>query len=823
MSEEREKPALIVRFIAWMIRKVGVGALLTFCLLMLIFGSAAVTLQGLVRGLWDSSLTSVAFLALFWGWIFARSRIKGRWAALCIALIGGVVIIVYAGKLGDKLTVLLMELARFIGRAIQWQQGDPPPDSSLLLLLLQDISLNLTTLFAQFASWLEAQVKGAPEYRASAVLLTWGPILWGLAAWGAWAARRLQQPLMAVAPAGVLLAVSMSFARASALPLVPFVAGTLLLLAVTNYRSNQNRWQVSSVDFAEDINYDVGIWSLAVVVAVTFSAMIVSYLSPQKIIEFTQDLILERSQETSELGESLGLELQPQEPKDAGLTGMGELPRNHLLGAGPDLDRQVVMIIQVIDQSFAAGAPTSQRDIPAYYWRSLTYDMYTGQGWATSPTNEIELRANEAYFPNPWPGHRLIHQQVQELSNLGNSVFAAGMPISVNRDYLVNERLAVESAGAGDSNYVDIFGISFKQNEGPSSYEVNSQVPAVGRLQLQQAGEAYPQWVRERYLQLPEDTPARVHDLAVEVTQGSVTPYEKAQAIERYLRTVPYTLDVPAPPTDQDVADYFLFDLKKGYCDYYATAMVVMARGIGLPARLVMGYATGTYSEVSGRVGQGRYIVTAANAHSWVEVYFPGLGWVEFEPTGGLPALNRPEDIPLDPELELQADIPSANRTAWPDQAKGLAWGGSAIILLTLILVAWQQIDAQRISRLDPVTALSILYRRVYRRVKGLGVLAQPGDTPHEIAANIGEQINLIHGEKRTLRVLISTSSETKTLIDLYSQAIYSHHQPDPAASRQAVRIWSRLFYKLGWVQMIHSLQRAVNRVQANLRNRIGG
>ncbi|MBN2550362.1 MAG: DUF4129 domain-containing protein [Anaerolineales bacterium] len=823
MSEERENPTLIVQLIAWIIRKIGVGALLTFCLLMLIFGSTAATLQGLVRGLAGSALISVTFFALFWGWIFARSRIKGRWAALCIALTGGVVMIVFAGNLGDRLRTLLLELIRFSGQAIQWQPGDPPPDSSLLLLLLQDITQNLTTLSAQFVSWLGAQVQGAPVYRTSAVLLTWGLILWGLAAWGAWAVRRLQKPLAAAAPAGVLLAISMAYARSAALPLVPFIAGTLLLQAVSNYRGTQNRWQTASVDFAEDITYDVAAWSLAVVIGMTFSAMIVSYLSPQKMIQFTQDLLLERGPETTELGESLGLQIQPQEPEEAGLSGTGELPRGHLLRAGPDLDQQVVMIIQVIDPQYTAGAPTSQTENPAYYWRSLTYDVYTGRGWMTGPTTEIELRANEAYLPNPWPGHRLIHQQIQAVNDPGNSIYYAGALVSVNQDYLVSQRLAVESAGAGTSNDTDIFGITLKQDEGPASYVVNSQLPAVGRLQLQQAGEAYPQWIRARYLQLPEDTPQRVLDLAAEVTQGSVTPYEKTQAIEGYLRSIPYTLDVPAPPADQDVADYFLFDLQKGYCDYYATAMVVMARGIGLPARLVMGYATGTYREEFGQDGPGRYIVTEANAHSWVEVYFPGLGWIEFEPTGGLPAIERPEDIPLDPELELQADLPTAERTAWPGWAKGFAWGGGAVLLLALILLVWQQIDSLRISRLDPLTTLSILYRRIYQRGKGLGVHPQPGDTPLEIAANIGGQIDLLQAEKRTRGLLTAASSEAKSLIALYSQAMYSRQQPDPATRRQAVHIWRRLFYKLGWVQLLHLLQDTANRIQANFRRRTGG
>ena len=98
-------------------------------------------------------------------------------------------------------------------------------------------------------------------------------------------------------------------------------------------------------------------------------------------------------------------------------------------------------------------------------------------------------------------------------------------------------------------------------------------------------------------LPFPSTTPERVFELARNVTAEAETPYDQAKALESFLRTYPYDLDVPEPPADADVADYFLFDLQKGYCDYYATSMVVMARSLGLPSRLAVGYAAGEYDE----------------------------------------------------------------------------------------------------------------------------------------------------------------------------------------------------------------------------------
>ena len=125
----------------------------------------------------------------------------------------------------------------------------------------------------------------------------------------------------------------------------------------------------------------------------------------------------------------------------------------------------------------------------------------------------------------------------------------------------------------------------------------------------------------QRYLQLPDTVPQRVKDLAARLTQGATSPYDKALRLQEYLRvTYPYKLDVPAPPPDRDVADYFLFDAPGGFCSYYATAMAVMLRSQGVPARVVAGFATGEYDGLL-----RKYRVPAKAAHAWVEVYFPDL------------------------------------------------------------------------------------------------------------------------------------------------------------------------------------------------------
>jgi len=137
----------------------------------------------------------------------------------------------------------------------------------------------------------------------------------------------------------------------------------------------------------------------------------------------------------------------------------------------------------------------------------------------------------------------------------------------------------------------------------------------------------YADSVYNTFLNVPDTVPQRVKDLAVQVTAQAGNDYDRAKAIESYLVKIPYTL-LPGPtPQDRDFVDYFLFDLREGYCTYYASAMAIMCRSIGLPARYVEGYIMPETST------NGVYDVTNLQAHAWVEVYFEGFGWVPFEPT----------------------------------------------------------------------------------------------------------------------------------------------------------------------------------------------
>lgn len=171
----------------------------------------------------------------------------------------------------------------------------------------------------------------------------------------------------------------------------------------------------------------------------------------------------------------------------------------------------------------------------------------------------------------------------------------------------------------------------------------------------------------EQYLVLPRSLPERVRELAAELTVQEATDYAKIKALEQYLYRFPYTLTPDSIPPGEDFVDYFLFTGQEGYCVYYASALAVMGRCVGIPTRYVEGYVTPME-----RNGSGSYTVTSAQAHAWTEIWFPSLGWVQFEPTAPYnpnhqSGLSSTEPLPEPPAVdEVSPSPPAPEETAEP-------------------------------------------------------------------------------------------------------------------------------------------------------------
>mgnify|MGYP001388577656 CR=1 FL=1 len=215
------------------------------------------------------------------------------------------------------------------------------------------------------------------------------------------------------------------------------------------------------------------------------------------------------------------------------------------------------------------------------------------------------------------------HEHPIHRKDTEDTLFTVGTPLGTNLDAYID--LPKDFHG-------DIERLRSRRgfDEG-DTYRVLGSVSIASPAQLRLDSTDYPDWVVERYLQLPENLPTRVIDEAARVATGSTNPYDIALAYEAYLRTFEVDLTVPTTPARRDVVDYLLFDLRRGYFDYLSTAMTVMLRTHGVPARIAVGYAL----DPDDREGT-TFSVRKNDAYSWVEVFFPSYGWIEFNPSGEL-------------------------------------------------------------------------------------------------------------------------------------------------------------------------------------------
>jgi transglutaminase-like putative cysteine protease len=685
-----------------------------------------------------------------------------------------------------------------VGRSLTdlaWQAWFWPvtgiPNTGRFMLHMTELWVALSTLLIRFWVWVLALPTGEPTFDPVAVTLAWSLALWAVAVWAGWALRRLEHPLLALTPAGALVATTLTYTLHKMGPLPIILLITLLLMGLVGQQVRERRWQVALIDYAPShVELAMAIIPISVVLMVT--AGMISSTSIKKIVQLTHQLFAGRTVQVEPVVNSLGLRQQSNQPLTRNEIRLPGMPRRHLLGSGPELSEQVAMVISTGELFGDPSAGEPDRPAPRYYWRSLTYDYYSGRGWSTGKTKQMTYDTGELAISTTSPARRVLHQEVEVFNHQNSLLYAAGDLVMANHSFSVDWR------GPGDP-----FGGSIDAN----TYQVDSLVLAASETELRATGRNYPDWVVQRYLDLPRQTPERVLILARDLTATAPTPYDQAKAIEAYLRTFPYSLDLPKPPTDQDVVDYFLFDLQQGYCDYYATSMVVLARAAGLPARLAIGYASGIYDTAN-----ARYVVTEADAHSWAEIYFPDYGWVEFEPTAAREVPERSAETTL-------PDIPeswSEGRSLVAIQPDRLVqrWGWllpGGLALLIIGGLAWSVVDGWRLRRLAPAITVATLYQRLQHHGQRLAVPTWAGDTPYEFAVSLSERFNTLAQEKRWQTALAPANQELRWLTNLYVRTTYSAHRPHSAEQAQAIQTWQRLRKRLWLVWIRASLAKLRN------------
>jgi protein-glutamine gamma-glutamyltransferase len=264
------------------------------------------------------------------------------------------------------------------------------------------------------------------------------------------------------------------------------------------------------------------------------------------------------------------------------------------------------------------------------HWRGVSLADFDGHTWSNLNDASSLSRRPDTSFALPSDGRsprsyaaadlqrqKLIHYKVL-MEPIGTNVFfLAPWAYSLRGDY---RQIRADSGGA-------VYDYDFQH--AISRYEATSDIATPTLAELHTAGRNYPAQIATIYLHLPEaGIDPRISQLASRITRSAKTDYDKATVIENYLRSrFGYTLQLPSTEVKDPIAN-FLFERKQGHCEYFASSMAVMLRTLGIPSRVVNGFRSDEFNDIT-----GSYVVRAKDAHSWVEAYFPGYGWQTFDPT----------------------------------------------------------------------------------------------------------------------------------------------------------------------------------------------
>lgn len=541
-------------------------------------------------------LTLTTALGLGIGVVAAKQQRFPQWSVHVVVVILGLLLAFWqtAGGFHDGNVVILAgALQHWFALALN---GGTSDDDSIFLLLI----LMLGYLLAYISAWL--------VYHAR--------IPW----------------LMIVANAVILLINLSNLDTAYALFLIVFLIAALLLLLRFQLFESVNRWRKHGLRYADDFGWDF----MQAGVFITIGILIFSWLLPAGYA----DPVLSGAWSISS---SPWVQVQGTWNRLIALNG-GNIPANHgnfrntlVLAGNPNLNQDIVFTVQT------DGDGTQ-------YLEFLSYDTYTSQGWSSSSLDKYPVSPHQFVAALGTDTHtekqtiKVVNPPGEQDPYLGGASEITSVSLSSN--------VLASSSGGGV--------VAWEAKNGALSagttYTVTSEVSSADKDTLRSISMPsaappppqnedvplspiyYDQNIVKAYVQLPANLDPRIQTLAKQITANAPTMYDKATALETYLRShYTYSVDIQRPP-DQDGVSWFLFNSgNKGFCNYFASAMAVMARSVGIPARVVAGYTHGTFDDK-----QHQWVIRGSDAHAWTQIYFAGYGWINFEPSQSFAPFTRP-------------------------------------------------------------------------------------------------------------------------------------------------------------------------------------
>jgi transglutaminase-like putative cysteine protease len=636
----------------------------------------------------------------------------------------------------------------------------------------QDLAGRLTAVRDWYLAWVSAAHSGA-EMSSSLVqfafVVSMAFLVWLLAYICTWFVTRYVSWWGAALPSGFALVFNLYQAPGEhTLGIAFFLVCALLLAEQAHLALQVERWQFEHIAFGPDVAADFLRDGLVIALVVVGAA----WMAPERVSQQTlRQALSQWTGGPDAVQERLNRIFPgPTVPNRGGGT---SFPASMDLGGSVSLGQQVI---------FEARVEGS--DTPPRYWRMAVFDRYDGAGWSRTATSTTVVDAADLAWTREYLATTPVTQTARVFQGGATQLPAMPQPAAFDRAV----RLEV---GPADSP-PDVHTVSAVTPLAVGdTYRVVSMVSTADVASLQAASAGDPNWVLDRYLKVPASVPARVGKLASQLTEGTGNRYDAAAALEAYLRTYTYSEEIDTPPEGRDRVDWFLFDERRGYCDYYASAFVIMARSVGIPARLAAGYSTGEYVVETSMFRQHEF-----DAHTWPEVYFPGYGWIEFEPTGADRPIDRPAGA--SPHTTAQPKPPTAQPTpaAQPDdsspaQTDDGAPGQPATpphsgrwlpLLASLLGLTVAGVTASYVAWQRPLAGLSAAqaaYARLTRVATWLRIGPDPADTPAEYA-------------ERLARAVPRGSADIRTIVDAYVRERFGRQDVTGRAA-QLAEAWHRL------------------------------
>jgi transglutaminase-like putative cysteine protease len=589
-------------------------------------------------------------------------------------------------------------------------------------------------ILSRQATWLQKAFSGGISRDGLIFVIQTTAVYWLLGYTAAWYTFRYPRVWRVIVPMGlVLMSVVYYYNGPRPLPLylATFAVLALLFVARTYLAAQENQWRSAAVRYERGIWFDFLRAAFLVAVFILFLSWSLPTLSASTSVN---DALSSAQGPWRSFQDDWTRLFASLRAYGSGTTDPYE--ESLVLGGPRTVGSTLIMDVAV------------PRQLPNVYWQAIAYDTYNDGSWRVNENTETRLHFPDdgsLELPPTW-ARDVVPQTITNYLPNSSFIYAAPEVTETDRQMFVEstrDENNKELVSAVRSRYV------LRQGD---QYEVASRISIADAESLRSASTFYPEWVTERYLQLPDTITPQTINLADELAGPQETAFDKSIAVRDYLRNnIKYNDQIEAPPEGIDPVHYTLFESQEGYCNYYASAMAIMLRSQGVPARVVSGYAQGEYDEES-----KSYRVRANNAHTWVEVYFPQYGWIQFEPTAALPLVDRPAtgggdafaapsfvqpteadrlpedfDNPAGGDLE---DLLSGEETAQTSQfwQRFSLWQVLGVVAVLAVAAATLIAGNTLNKRIEGDIDRS--YQRLGSWARWLGIFYRPTDTPYERA-----------------------------------------------------------------------------------------